>query len=127
MTRIDYGVFPVTLEQMAWATTVAIVLLFATYTLIGWQKVIECYRMWLDSDYWIPYNKVEFLSWITKAIIIVPGLIFKVEIWWLYLFALVTSIALIWVSQQKLLPTLVGFNSLWVWLSCMVLAQSWMS
>jgi hypothetical protein len=31
--------------------------------------------------------------------------------------------ALIWASNCKLLPTLVGFNTLWIWISCMVLAQ----
>jgi len=31
---------------------------------------------------------------------------------------------LIWASNKKLLPTLVGFNTLWIWLSMMVLAQN---
>jgi hypothetical protein len=30
---------------------------------------------------------------------------------------------LIWASEKKLLPTLVGFNTIWAWISCMVLSQ----
>jgi hypothetical protein len=29
-------------------------------------------------------------------------------------------LTLIWASEKKLLPTLVGFNTIWVWISCMV-------
>ena len=55
--------------------------------------------------------------------LIIPGLIFGVQIWQLYFFSLLTSAMLIWASYKKLLPTLVGFNTLWIWLSMMVLAQ----
>jgi hypothetical protein len=74
-------------------------------------------------EYWTNYNLVEAVSWLAKAMIIVPGLIFGLQIWWLYFIALITSMALIWASNRKLLPTLVGFNTLWIWISCMVLAQ----
>lgn len=80
--------------------------------------------MWLDKKYWTDYNIVEALSWFTKAIIIVPGLIFGIQIWWLFFFTLATSLTLIWASNKKLLPTLVAFNTLWVWISCMVLIQN---
>jgi hypothetical protein len=50
-------------------------------------------------------------------------LIFGISIWWLYFFTLATSLTLIWASEKKLLPTLVGFNTIWAWISCMVLAQ----
>ena len=79
--------------------------------------------MFFTKQYWTNYNFVEFLSYIAKVIIIVPGLIFHVQIWWLYFIALVTSLTLIWASNKKLLPTLVGFNTVWAWISCMVLAQ----
>jgi hypothetical protein len=36
---------------------------------------------------------------------------------------LATSLTLIWASNKKLLPTLVAFNTMWAWLSLMVLAQ----
>lgn len=79
--------------------------------------------MWLDKKYWTNYNIIEAISWVAKAIIIVPGLIFGINIWQLYIIALVTSMMLIWASNKKLLPTLVGFNTLWIWLSMMVIAQ----
>jgi len=79
--------------------------------------------MWLDRKYWTNYNIIEAVSWIAKAIIIVPGLIFGINIWQLYFIALITSAMLIWASNKKLLPTLVGFNTLWIWLSMMVIAQ----
>ena len=83
----------------------------------------ECYGMWFKKEYWTDYNLVEFLSWFAKATIIIPGLIFGVSFWWLYFFTLATSLTLIWSSEKKLLPTLVGFNTIWAWISCMVLAQ----
>ena len=89
----------------------------------NWRKIIGCYKMWLTQEYWTDYNRVEFASWFTKAIIIVPGLIFGIQVWWLYFLTLATSLGLIWASNKKLLPTLVGFNTLWAWISCMVLAQ----
>ena len=113
-----------TIEQVLWATSVSLIIIAITYIAMGWKNVINCYKMWFDPNYWKPYNIVEIVAWITKATIIVPGLIFKIDIWWLYFLALITSVALMWASNKKLLPTLVGFNSLWVWLSCMVLAQT---
>jgi hypothetical protein len=103
---------------IAWVVLTALV-----YRHITFIKIKECYGMWFTKEYWTDYNTVEFLSWFTKAIIIVPGLIFGIQIWWLYFFTLATSVTLIWASEKKLLPTLVGFNTLWAWISCMVLAQ----
>jgi hypothetical protein len=114
----------VTFEQIIWGTTTSIFFVSLVYLLTGWRKILDCYKLWLTKQYWKSYNIVEAASWITKAIIIIPGLIFGVQIWWLYFFTLLTSLMLIWASNEKLLPTLVGFNSLWVWLSCMVLAQT---
>jgi hypothetical protein len=105
------------------ATIVAIVLIAITYTHSTWEAIENCYRMWFTKEYWTNYNIVEFLSWFTKAIIIVPGLIFGIQIWWLFFLTLITSLTLIWASNKKLLPTLVGFNTLWVWISCMVIFQ----
>jgi len=111
------------IEQILIATFVWVLITAITYTHSGWVRIKECYAMWLDKKYWTDYNKVEALSWLTKAIIIVPGLIFGIQIWWLFFFALATSVSLIWASNKKLLPTLVGFNTLWVWISCMVITQ----
>jgi hypothetical protein len=109
-------------DQIIVATLVWLVLIIASYTHISWSKVRNCYGMWFTREYWTDYNIVEFISWTAKAIIIVPGLIFGIQIWWLYILTLITSLTLIWASNTKLLPTLVGFNTLWVWISCVVLA-----
>lgn len=109
--------------QVIFATISWLLLIAIVYKRIGFIKIKRCYLKWLTKKYWTDFNIVEALSWITKAIIIVPGLIFDIQIWWLYVFTLITSIALIWASNKKLLPTLVAFNTLWVWLSLMVLAQ----
>ena len=100
-----------------------LVLCGIVYRHIGFDKMKDCYGMWFTKKYWTDYNTVEFLSWFAKATIIVPGLIFGISLWWLYFFTLATSLTLIWASEKKLLPTLVGFNTIWVWISCMVLAQ----
>ena len=112
-----------TLEQIVIACVVWAVLTAIVYSHTGWQKVKECYGMWFTKEYWTDYNTVEFVSWAAKALIIVPGLIFGVSLWWLFFLTLATSLALIWASNKKFLPTLVGFNTIWVWISCMVLAQ----
>ena len=112
-----------TTEQILFATGTWLVLLLIVYRHITFTKVKECYGMWFTKEYWTDYNTVEFISWFAKAIIIVPGLIFHIQIWWLYFLTLFTSLTLIWASNKKLLPTLVGFNTLWAWISCMVLAQ----
>jgi hypothetical protein len=79
--------------------------------------------MWFNKNYWTNYNLIEAVAWIAKAAIIIPGLIFGIEIWELYFISLFTSMLLIWASYKKLLPTLVAFNTLWIWLSMMVLVQ----
>jgi hypothetical protein len=98
-------------------------LILVSYNHIGWEKLKQTYGMWFTRQYWTNYNTVEFVSWAAKAIIIVPGLIFGISVWWLYFLTLATSLSLIWASDKKLLPTLVGFNTIWVWISCMVLSQ----
>jgi hypothetical protein len=105
------------------ATIVSLVLIFLVYWFTGLKKIQECYKMWFTRKYWTNYNIIEAISWLTKACIIVPGLIFGIHIWQFYFLALFTSITLIWASNKKLLPTLVGFNSLWVWISCVVLVK----
>ena len=112
-----------TLEQIIYANIAFFISIGIVYTHSNWQKIKSCYGMWFTKEYWTDYNIVEFLSWAAKAIIIVPGLIFGIQVWWLFLLTLFTSLTLIWASNKKLLPTLVGFNTIWVWISCMVLAQ----
>jgi hypothetical protein len=112
-----------TVEQILIATLVWAILTGIVYTHTRWGEIKRVYTMWFTRKYWTDYNIVEGLSWLTKALIIVPGLIFGIQIWWFYFLTLVTSLTLIWASNKKLLPTLVAFNTLWVWISCMVLAQ----
>ncbi|NBV27529.1 hypothetical protein EBS02_00700 [bacterium] len=112
-----------TLDQVIYASVTWLILVGIAYHHSTWAKIKDCYAIWFTKEYWTDYNKVEFASWAAKAIIIVPGLIFGIQIWWLYFLTLATSLTLIWASNKKLLPTLVGFNTLWVWISCMVLAQ----
>ena len=111
------------MNEVIEGSVMAVVLLTLVYTLTGWRKILDCYGMWFTKEYWKPYNIVEAISWTTKAIIIVPGLVFGVEVWYFYFLTLFTSLTLIWASQKKLLPTLVGFNTLWTWISCVVLAK----
>ena len=112
-----------TLEQIFVATLVWLILTVIVYAHSSFSKIKDCYMMWFTKEYWTNYNIVEAASWLTKAIIIVPGLIFGIQVWWLFFLTLATSLTLIWASNKKLLPTLVGFNTLWVWISCMVLVQ----
>jgi hypothetical protein len=65
------------------------------------------------KKYWNKANTVEFLAFVVKACIIIPGLLFGKEIWWLYIFALISSVGLIWSSTVKTIPTLIWFNILW--------------
>jgi hypothetical protein len=102
-----------TFEQITFATLTALVLVAVTYHLTGWQRIADCYKMWFTKA----------ASWMAKAVIIIPGLIFGINIWQLYFLTLATSLTLIWASNKKLLPTLVAFNTMWAWLSLMVIAQ----
>lgn len=112
-----------TTEQLIYSTLAAVVITAIMYRHTGFSEIARVYRMWFQRDYWTNYNVVEAVSWLAKALVIVPGLVFGLQIWQLYWITLITSAALIWASNQKLLPTLVGFNTLWIWISCVVLAQ----
>lgn len=111
------------LEQLLFAYISAVFLTAFVYNHCGWKEIKDCYRLWLNKEYWTNYNVVEAISWLAKSIVIVPGLIFGIQIWQLYFVTLITSMMLIWASNKKLLPTLVGFNTLWIWLSMMIIAQ----
>lgn len=108
------------------AAVLAAALTIAVYKVVGFRPITECMRMWGRREYWTAYNTVEFLAWATKAAVIVPGLVFGVEIWQLHILTLGTSVALIWASMKKLLPTLVAFNTLWIFLSMTVIVRKLM-
>jgi len=93
------------------------------YCTIGWNKIVDRYKMFLLKDYWTDYNVIEFCAWMAKALIIVPGLIFGIEIWWLHFLTLTTSSALIWASMRKSLPTLIAFNTIWICISLTIILR----
>ena len=66
-----------------------------------------------NKKYWTRANTVEFFAFVAKGVIIIPGLLFDVSIWWFYIFALISSLGLIWSSTVKTIPTLIWFNILW--------------
>lgn len=75
------------------------------------------------KEYWNKPNTVEFFAFMTKICIIFPGLILGRQWWWLYIFALVSSLALIWSSTVKTLPTIIWFNILWTVLALIAIAK----
>jgi hypothetical protein len=77
-------------------------------------------------SYWNKANIVEFFAFMTKVVIIVPGLLFGVQRWWLYIFALVSSLALIWTSTVKTLPTIIIFNIIWTTLAITAILKYWL-
>lgn len=77
-----------------------------------------------QKSYWNKANTVEFAAFVVKAAIIIPGLLFDVQWWWLYVFALVTSFMLIWSSTVKTLPTLIWFNILWIFLAIAAIVKN---
>ncbi|MAD91926.1 MAG: hypothetical protein CMQ54_04255 [Gammaproteobacteria bacterium] len=94
------------------------------YSRVGFTNIFNSYRLWFQDGYWVNYNIVEALAWIAKAAVILPGLIWQKEIWELHLVTLFTSALLIWVSERKLLPTMVAFNTLWIGLSTVVIVRN---
>ena len=75
------------------------------------------------KEYWTRANTVEFIAFVAKAMIIIPGLLFDISVWWFYIFALVSSLGLIWSSTVKTIPTLIWFNILWSVLAILYLAK----
>jgi hypothetical protein len=67
----------------------------------------------LTKKYWNTPNTVEFVCFMNKLVIIIPGLLFGAQWWWLYIIALITSTGLIWSSTVKTLPTIILFNICW--------------
>ena len=75
------------------------------------------------KKYWNRPNTVEFFAFIVKAMIIIPGLLFGIQIWWFYIFAALSSLGLIWSSTKKTIPTLIWFNILWTTLAIIAIAK----
>lgn len=77
-----------------------------------------------DKNYWNKANTVEFFAFMIKIIIIFPGLIFNAQWWWLYIFSLFTSIALVWSSTVKTLPTIIILNIAWIIISILAILKA---
>jgi hypothetical protein len=77
---------------------------------IEWVDALKSMR---SRSYWNRPNTVEFFAFMTKLCIIFPGLLLGKQWWWLYIFALTSSLALIWSSTRKTLPTIILFNIGW--------------
>lgn len=93
------------------------------YNSIGVRNIRERYEMFFTKGYWVRYNVIEFAAWMAKAIIIIPGLVFGIELWWGHWITLLTSSLLIWASMKKSLPTLILFNTIWIGISLWILIK----
>jgi hypothetical protein len=91
---------------------------------IGYKRIWDKLIMFKDKTYWTDYNIIEFAAWMAKAIIIVPGLIFGIELWYFHFLTLITSSLLIWASMRKSLPTLIVFNTLWIMISLTIILRN---
>ena len=112
-----------TLTQLLSANLAAFCLLFLVYRHITFAKMRDCYAMWFKREYWTDYNIIELSAWMAKAVIIIPGLIFGIELWYMHFLTLATSSALIWASMRKSLPTLILFNTIWICISLTIIIK----
>ena len=78
-----------------------------------------------NRSYWNKVNTIEFFAFMTKVVIIFPGLLLNKQWWWLYIFALISSIALIWSSSKKTLPSVIIFNIFWTILASIAILKYW--
>ena len=87
------------------------------------KKIINAIKTMSSKGYWSRVNAVEAWGFATKIGIIFPGLLFGYQWWWLYIFAIISSLSLIWTSTEKTLPTIIIFNVLWVILASLSIAR----
>ena len=78
------------------------------------RHIVDISKQWFDKSYWTKVNTIEAWAFATKIAIIFPGLLLGKQWWWLYIFALASSLALILTSTIKTLPTIIWFNMAWV-------------
>jgi hypothetical protein len=77
------------------------------------KDIWEITTQLFEKKYWNKTNIIEFWAFSTKLMIIFPGLLFGKQFWWLFIFALASSLALIFTSTIKTLPTIIYFNIGW--------------
>jgi len=83
-------------------------------TTVGKNKIVSAVKTMSGREYWTKANTVEAWGFGTKIAIIFPGLLLGRQFWWLYIFAIASSVALIWSSTVKTLPTIILFNVAWI-------------
>jgi len=90
------------------------------------NKILNAIKTMSSKGYWNKVNTVEAWGFATKIAIIFPGLLLGKQFWWLYIFAIFSSVALIWTSTKKTLPTIILFNVAWVVLASLsILKHFW--
>jgi hypothetical protein len=87
------------------------------------KDIVSVTKQLGNKKYWNKTNTIEFWAFSTKLMIIFPGLIFGVQFWWLYIFALISSLALILTSTVKTLPTIIYFNIGWTILATLAILK----
>ena len=121
---VELSMTEITMTEISLALLLFVALTTLVYAHVGFDNILKSYRMWFEDGYWVNYNVVEAIAWVAKAAVIIPGLVWQREIWQLHVVTLLTSALLIWVSERKLLPTMVAFNTLWIGLSSVVIARN---
>jgi hypothetical protein len=86
-------------------------------------RIVDAVKTMSKKEYWNRPNTVEAWGFATKIAIIFPGLLLGKQWWWLYIFAIASSIALIWSSTKKTLPTIILFNVAWITLATLAIAK----
>jgi len=89
------------------------------------NNIVAISKKWGTREYWTKVNIIEAWAFMTKIAIIFPGLLFGVQWWWLYVFALASSFSLIVTSTIKTMPTIIWFNILWVILASLSILKNW--
>jgi len=87
------------------------------------REIKEVTKQLGQRSYWNKVNIIEFWAFSTKLAIIFPGLLFGKQFWWLFIFALASSVALILTSTIKTLPTIIYFNVGWSILATVAIAK----
>jgi len=87
------------------------------------REIKEVTKQLGRRSYWNKVNAIEFWAFSTKLAIIFPGLLFDKQFWWLYIFALASSVSLILTSTIKTLPTIIYFNVGWSILATAAIAK----
>lgn len=91
------------------------------------NKIINAVKTMSLKNYWTRVNTVEAIGFFTKIVIIFPGLLLGKQLWWLYIFAIISSVALIWTSTRKTLPTVILFNVGWIVLASLSILKHFLT